>query len=45
MVDAVGGGGGGVSCFGSPGQENRFLDAFSKNFVFVPQIFCCSAEK
>ena len=25
-------------------QENAFLDAFSKKFVFVPQIFC-SAEK
>ena len=26
-------------------QENTFLDAFSKNFVFVPQMLFCSAEK
>ena len=29
----------------SRAQENVFLDAFSKNFVFASQMFFCSAEK
>ena len=26
-------------------QENAFLDAFLKNFVFMSQIYFCSAEE
>ena len=26
-------------------QESAFLDTFSRNFVFVPHSFFCSAEK
>ena len=26
-------------------QENAFLDAFLKNFVFMPQMFLCAAQK
>ena len=42
MVDA---GGKNFVYWSSRTQENANLDAFSPNFVFVPQINCCSADK
>ena len=42
MVDA---GGNNFAFWFSRTQEDAFLDTFSKNFVFVPQMFSCSAEQ